>query len=185
MSEHPEDAKDWTWTIERACPDCGFAAPTVVDDDIPGLLAAFARPWPDRLAGADARARPAPGTWSPLEYAAHVRDICRLFAARTDLMLTEDEPGFADWDQESAALESEYAAQDPGVVAGELGAAAGAWASRFTGLSAEQWDRGGVRGDGVRLTVRTLARYGLHEMAHHLWDVGVPAGSARDLDSPP
>lgn len=173
MDEIPSDGKDWTWTIERACPDCGFAAPEVTDRQVPGLLAAFARPWPGRLAEADARTRPAATTWSPLEYAAHVRDVCRLFDQRTELMLGHDDPGFADWDQGAAAVEGDYLGQDPATVAAEVVTVAAAWASRCAALSPEQWERTGVRGDGVRLSVRTLSRYGLHEMAHHLWDAGV------------
>lgn len=178
MSQIPPDLKDWTWTIERACPDCHFAAPEVTDGQVVGLLAAFAAPWPGRLAAADATSRPDPTTWSPLEYAAHVRDVCRLFAHRTHLMLTQDEPGFADWDQQEAADEGDYAAQDPAEVASGLAAAAHEWAGLLAGLADAQWERSGVRGDGVRLTVRTLSRYGLHEMAHHLWDVGVALPSA-------
>ncbi|HET6968280.1 MAG TPA: DinB family protein, partial [Ornithinibacter sp.] len=31
----------------------------------------------------------------------------------------------------------------------------------------------GHRSDGSEFTVLTLGQYGLHDLAHHLWDVGV------------
>ena len=68
--------------------------------------------------------------WSPLEYGAHVRDVYRLFDERLALMLTEDEPTFADWDQDVTAREQRYAEQDPEVVADELEAAALAFVAR-------------------------------------------------------
>ena len=69
-------------------------------------------------------ARPQPAVWSPLEYGAHVRDVFRLFDQRLLLMLTEDDPRFANWDQDETAIRERYAEQDPEVVADELEAAA-------------------------------------------------------------
>lgn len=168
------DEKDWTWTLDRACPDCGFVAAAVADDDVARLLTAFTSPWPTVLVRADVRDRPDPATWSPLEYGAHVRDVCRLFTQRTDLMLEQDNPSFANWDQDATAIEDDYASQDPEEVAGEILAAGVAWASRYAALTSGQWERAGVRSNGSPFTVRTLAQYGLHDLGHHLWDVGVP-----------
>ncbi len=173
------DDKDWTWTLERECPDCGFVAAAVGDAEIAGLLTAFTDPWPDVLVRADVRDRPDPATWSPLEYGAHVRDVCRLFTQRTDLMLEEDNPPFANWDQDVTAIEDDYAGQDPHAVAGEILAAGVAWSSRYAALTPAQWERRGVRSNGSAFTVRTLAQYGLHDLRHHLWDVGVDLPTAR------
>ncbi len=167
------DTKDWTWTIERVCPQCGVDAAGVGEQDIPRLLTAYASLWPDVMAGPRARSRPDPDTWSPLEYAAHVRDVCRVFATRTDLMLGQAGPTFTNWDAEGAAVQDDYAGQEPAAVAEDLSVAAADWAGRLAGLSGGQWQRSGIRGDGKVFTVLTLARYGLHEMAHHLHDVGV------------
>ena len=71
------------------------------------------------------RVRPAPGIWSPLEYACHVRDVHRLFAERVALMLAQDEPRFDNWDQDETAVASRYAEQDPATVDAELVEAAG------------------------------------------------------------
>jgi hypothetical protein len=32
------DDKDWTWVLQRPCPDCGFEAASIRRDDIPDLV---------------------------------------------------------------------------------------------------------------------------------------------------
>lgn len=171
MSEIVPDVKDWTWTLHRACPDCGFDAGSVAQDEIAGLVTAYTRPWSDALARPEAATRPDPATWSPLEYACHVRDVCDLFAARVQLMLDEDGARFANWDQDVTAVESRYADQSPPEVAAQIRAAAARLSAVYAGLSGPQWDRRGQRSDGSEFTVLSLGRYALHDLAHHLWDV--------------
>ena len=104
-----------------------------------------------------------------LEYAAHVRDVYVLFRERTELMLAQEDPIFEDWDQDRTAREKNYAAEDPGRVAGELAAAGEAYAALLE--SVREWSRVGRRSNGSRFTVETLAQYGLHDVVHHLSDV--------------
>jgi hypothetical protein len=166
------DDKDWTWTLERECPECGFAAGDVARGDIAQLVLSFTSPWPGVLAGSAVRSRPDEATWSPLEYGAHVRDVCRVFTERVTLMREEDEPSFANWDQDRTAVEDDYAGQDPGVVANEILTAATGLSAVYESIGAEEWDRTGLRSDGSRFTVLTLGQYLLHDLRHHLWDVG-------------
>ncbi|MGE9808819.1 DinB family protein [Janibacter sp. G1551] len=168
------DDKDWTWVLERSCPDCGFDSPAVQPADVARLITDLAKPWPERLGRTDARRRPEPGTWSPLEYGAHVRDVCRVFTGRLELMLTKDDPAFPNWDQDQAALADDYGAQDPAMVGEELIVAADAWAAAAEAVSPDEWDRTGLRSNGSRFTALTLSQYGLHDLAHHLVDVGFP-----------
>ncbi|RYE75219.1 MAG: hypothetical protein EOO74_10360, partial [Myxococcales bacterium] len=86
MSIDP-DTKDWTWVIERPCPDCGFDPGTVDGPALPDLIHDNTRGWYDVLDRADVGVRPAAHIWSPLEYAAHVRDVHRLFAQRVAAMV--------------------------------------------------------------------------------------------------
>ncbi len=166
------DTKDWTWVLERPCPDCGFAASTLALEDLPGLLRDTTETWSQVLRLAAVRERPDASTWSPLEYACHVRDVHQVFAERLTLMLTEDAPAFANWDQDATALESDYAAQDPAEVDIALIEAAGTVAGLYATVTDETAGRTGIRSDGSEFTITTLARYHLHDIVHHLHDVG-------------
>lgn len=165
------DVKDWTWVITEPCAECGFDAPAVQLADVPDLTRRFAAVLADALHDPNAGARPESATWSALEYACHVRDVCQLFAYRLDLMLTQDDPQFANWDQDETALSDRYWAQRPGSVAVELRAAADAIADDFAAVQDDQWSRPGTRSNGSAFTVDTFARYFLHDLAHHAWDV--------------
>ncbi|HYN66508.1 MAG TPA: DinB family protein [Ornithinibacter sp.] len=167
------DDKDWTWTLREQCPDCGFVAADVVPADLAPLVTALTDPWPAVLARADAGRRPEASTWSPLEYACHVRDVCRLFEQRLDLMLTQDAPTFENWDQDRTAVTARYGEQDPAAVAGEITAAGASFAAAYAAVPSNGWGRTGIRSNGSEFTVLTLGQYGLHDLRHHLWDVGV------------
>ncbi|MBD8869830.1 DinB family protein [Nocardioides donggukensis] len=163
------DLKDWTWVIDARCPECGFDGAGV--DDLPGALRANAAAWPDVLSGPDAAVRPAEHVWSALEYACHVRDVHRVFDERVHRMLGEDDPVFANWDQDAAAVEADYWDQDPTTVADELVSAAETVAATYAGVG-DRWERPGRRSNGSAFTVATIGRYHLHDVVHHLHDVG-------------
>jgi hypothetical protein len=173
------DTKNWTWVLERPCPECGFESAAIAREDVVPLLRANADGWRGVLAGDDdhVRARPEPQTWSPLEYACHVRDCCRVYDERLRLMLTEDDPLYPNWDQDETAVAERYGEQDPQRVGVELGEAAEALAQRFEQVEGEAWLRPGRRSDGVQFTIESFARYFIHDPIHHLWDVD-RAGSA-------
>jgi hypothetical protein len=165
------DAKDWTWTLDRPCPECGYDAASVEPVAIPALVRDAASRWPDVLRRPDATTRPAPTTWSPLEYACHVRDVHRLFRQRLELMLAEDNPTFANWDQDETALAERYWEQDPAVVAGEVTESGEALAEAYSRVGDDEWGRTGVRSNGSTFTVDSLGRYLMHDLSHHVWDV--------------
>ena len=165
------DTKDWTWVLTQPCPECGFDPADVARGDLAELVHENTRGWYGALDGPDAAVRPSPNIWSPLEYACHVRDVHVLFAERLRLMLDQDDPQFANWDQDVTAVEDDYGAQDPAVVAGELVAAADAVAATYASVAGEQWQRPGRRSNGSVFTVDTIGRYHLHDVVHHIWDV--------------
>jgi SAM-dependent methyltransferase len=169
------DTKDWTWVLRERCPDCGFEATSVATDDLPRLLRDTVPGWEAALASEDARVRPADNVWSPLEYACHVRDVHVLFDRRLRLMLTEDDPLFANWDQDETAVADDYASQDPAAVLPALVAATEAVAATYAGIAGDQWDRPGRRSEGSVFTPASLGRYHLHDIVHHLHDVGFDA----------
>ena len=164
------DTKDWTWVLQRPCPECGFDTQGFPVEAVPAMIMANAAAWQPALKG-DARTRPEPDKWSPLEYACHVRDVFRLYDQRLELMLSQNDPLFPNWDQDETAVADRYGEQDPAEVAAALRQAAFAIAGRFENVTAGQWQRTGSRSDGARFTVETFARYFVHDPVHHLYDV--------------
>jgi hypothetical protein len=166
------DTKDWTWVLQRPCPECGYHAAAVQPSGVPELIRSNAQQWPAVLAaGEAARRRPAAGVWSPLEYGCHVRDVLRLFDQRLTLMLTRDDPLFDNWDQDVTAVQERYGEQNPVTVSAELRSAADTIADHFAGVQGAQWSRPGRRSDGSAFTVDSFARYFLHDIVHHAHDV--------------
>ena len=166
------DTKDWTWVLERPCPECGFEPAAQSFADLPARIHDTAMAWSDVLARADVGVRPEPAVWSPLEYACHVRDVHVVFAERVRLMLEVDEPAFANWDQDATAVESSYGSQDAGHVAAELIEAAGTVAGLYATVTDATRGRRGLRSNGSVFTVESLGSYHLHDVVHHLHDVG-------------
>ncbi|WP_280356264.1 DinB family protein [Nocardia otitidiscaviarum] len=184
------DTKDWTWVLERACADCGFDPAATPYEAVPGLVRESAVRFAAALERPDVRVRPDESTWSTLEYAAHVRDVCRIMTHRLGITLaaaavpgpvisgydpsvTVDAgvPMFANWDQDITAEADDYAAQSPAAVAAELGAAAESAARAYESVPADQRARVARRSNGSQFTVDTLGRYFLHDLVHHVHDV--------------
>jgi hypothetical protein len=165
----PPETADWTFVIDQGCTQCGFS-PQDVETTGDRLRAAIPR-WREALSRDDAAERPEPTVWSAVEYACHVRDTCRIFRGRLELLLGQDDPTFANWDQDATAVAEDYFHQNPAKVADELATVAEATAVAFDGVRAEQWERPGRRSNGSPFTVRTLAVYFLHDVEHHVHDV--------------
>ena len=165
------DTKNWTWVLERPCPDCGFDPSRIAFRDIPDLIRANSAQWPPALAASDPHRRPDDSTWSPLEYAAHVRDVFIKFDERLEAMLSHDNPAFENWDQDATAVAERYNDQDPAAVSHELTAGAARLADAFANVPDEALSRRGRRSDGSEFTVDSLALYFIHDPIHHLYDV--------------
>ena len=166
------DTKDWTWVLERTCPECNFDVRNFPREEIGSMIRAAAERWREVLARPGAGARPREDVWSPLEYGCQVRDVFDVYHQRLQLMLEAEDPEFPNWDQDATALEQQYAEQDPNRVVDELGAAAEALAATFDLVEDGQWHRTGTRDDGASFTVESLARYMIHDPHHHLHDAG-------------
>lgn len=165
------DTKDWTWVLDEPCEECGFNAGKFPPENVGHRLRIDVPRWQAVLAGSDAGERPNPSTWSPTEYACHVRDVFGLFTERLRLLLEDDDPQFANWDQGVTAIESDYAGQEASIVSGQLVAEGEKAAGAFDSVPADAWDRPGRRSNGSVFTAGTLAQYFLHDIVHHLHDV--------------
>ena len=172
------EKKDWSWVLERACPECRLDTRAIAREEIPARLRSNAADWQRALTTVDRpAARPHPDIWSPVEYACHVRDLLVLCDSRLDLMLTQDDPVFANWDGDAAVVRGRYGEQPADRIAAELAAAAATAAGRLQRIGAGQWQRTGRRSDGANYTVETFGRNLVHEAVHHLYDVtGIPSG---------
>lgn len=157
--------------LRERCPECGLTSAEIRVDEVGDRIRDAVPRWVAVLERPDARDRPAPDTWSPTEYACHVRDVFELFGQRVELMLAEDDPEFANWDQDITAVESNYAEQKPAVVSDELVAAGLAAADVFDSIPSSALQRTGRRSNGSRFTIETLSQYFWHDVAHHLYDV--------------
>lgn len=168
----PPETKDWTWVLGERCEECGFDTRDPGRADLSALVAEVGARWTRAMEGrADAAVRPSPLVWSPLEYACHVRDVFALASYRNGLMLAEDDPLFANWDQDATAVEEDYGSQDLDAVLPVLAANAAAYAADLAAVTDEQWQRPGRRSDGSAFTVESFARYLVHDPIHHLTDV--------------
>ncbi|MDV3221041.1 DinB family protein [Intrasporangium sp.] len=180
VSAHPSDpgpatpdTADWTWVLTRPCPDCGFDPDDVRPEGVTEILLDAKRRYAAVLARPDARTRPSAGVWSPLEYCAHVRDVCDVMRRRLEQILDGggEQVRFADWDQDATAAEKAYWQSDPAQLRVELEAAFDAAAAAFDRPTRAQLSWPGLRSNGSRFTVESLGRYFVHDVVHHLWDV--------------
>ncbi len=176
------DTKDWTWVLERPCPECGYDASTVGVADLPHRIRANAVVWLALMGDPEVAVRPAPGVWSPLEYACHVHDVHQVFHERLTAMMTEHEPEFQNWDQDATALERRYDQQVPAIVGPTLVASAYAVGDVYASVPDDDWGRKGVRSDGSVFNIASLGRYHLHDIEHHLHDVA-PLAERVTIDS--
>jgi hypothetical protein len=168
------DTKDWTWVLQRPCPECGFEAAAVDRSEVAPLVREIGSAWQEVLrSGAALDRRPTDEVWSPLEYACHVRDVFRIYHERLLLMVEQDDPTFPNWDQDVTAIEDDYRSQEPDRVSDEIAEAGERLAAGFEGLADQQWTRTGARSDGAEFDIESFARYFVHDPVHHLYDVGV------------
>ncbi len=166
------DDKDWTWVLTKACGECGFDPARVARADLGPRITRAASAWAEVLRRASVTQRPSPTVWSPLEYGCHVRDVFSVIEGRLEAMLTSDDAHFANWDQDATALADDYAHHEPLAVAEALVEGAQRLAHRYRAVTSPEWDRTGTRSDGAVFTVASLGAYLLHDVEHHLVDVG-------------
>jgi len=157
------------------CGECGFeydlaaavsAGPAIVVGVLPisELLGA---------SDPDLRRRPAPDTWSPLEYGCHLRDVLLVQRERVLAARRVDTPSFEPMGRDERVDHDGYNDQDPGAVARQLTDAAAMLANVMTRLGDAEWDRRVVYHypSTHERSLRWVAAHTLHEVRHHLVDV--------------
>jgi hypothetical protein len=163
--------------VETSCGECGFewtAGRAATIETLRSFRSRF-----EALAGAAADthrrealwARPEPGVWSPLEYAAHTRDAIGWYAERIERVTREHRPRLRAFDWDAACEDRRYADEEPTAVVRALIGASEALADRLAALDDEAWGRVGIGSDGGQRAVLELARRAVHEGVHHLHDI--------------
>jgi hypothetical protein len=103
----------------EVCAECGFEyrlneATTAGAAIVGGVLELASLVGDDR---SDVRSRPEPGTWSPLEYACHVRDVLIVQRQRVLMGRREARPSFDPTGRDERVDHDGYSEQDPADVA--------------------------------------------------------------------
>lgn len=167
------EGRDWTRSQFEACPECGFDASLVADDELARALTDETARWGAFLAVApvvDLRRWTEPGVWSGLEYACHVRDVIGVFHERVRRTATEPGRRLGWWDHEAAVVAEAYNRQEPVLVAEAMAANARQLGQTLDGLDRCALDLTAERRPGEHFTIRGMARFVLHELAHHRHD---------------
>jgi hypothetical protein len=173
MTIIPDD-KDWTWILERPCPECHFSTASLELTSMAEVVLELATAWQRVVLGPEVRKRPSASTWSPLEYSCHVRDVFSLYATRLRAMIANSGVAYPNWDQDAAAIALDYEHADPVTVARELDENGRDLAHAFATVDGDLWGNLGTRSDGKTFTIATFAQYFAHDPIHHLYDVGSP-----------
>jgi hypothetical protein len=157
------------------CEECGFTYELSEAAEAGPAVVAHAAELGDVLGspGADPRTRRKPDTWSPLEYACHVRDVLLVQRERVLAARRVDRPSFDPMGRDERVEHDGYAEQDPTDVARQLADAAALFAHVLARLGPDDWDRQVVYNYPRRTDrpLRWVAVHTVHEMRHHLLDV--------------
>lgn len=170
---------DWTRIQAEPCPQCGYEPAAMDPASLGDVAVETAGRWREFLVSADEgylRHIPEPGVNSPLQYAAHVRDILRVYGDRMTLGLEQDRPTVPIFNPAQEVWE-EYNRSDPAELADDIDARAQAFAATVGDLAAgdpSRWSREVVNDRGpygvYTFTIVGLARNVVHEAHHHLLD---------------
>jgi hypothetical protein len=160
-------------TVHETCEQCHFDGGTFDDGALLVAIRELGPRWRAALAanGDRLRTRPAPDVWSPLEYAAHTRDVTALHVfgveqalTGTEPVLPAVEPGLAD------AAAEHYGAEEPEAVTAAIEREANRLAALAEAAGPDAWMHGITLGTN-RSNVRQLLEHALHDSVHHLDDI--------------
>jgi hypothetical protein len=157
------------------CPDCGLDVEQLDATgaaDIIGRFGVRCRAVFEGVDDGDARvrARPDAVTWSPLEYAAHVRDVIRYHGWLSNRALTEERPEVPVPNPDAVASSERYNEAALDDVLDAIEHQSTRFATLARGLSDSDLRRIAIRA-GDEVTVLHMVRNVAHEGHHHARDV--------------
>lgn len=168
------------------CAECGFTYDLTAAESAGAAIVAGTAEFAAALRAASegVAVRPAPDTWSPLEYGCHLRDVLLTQRERVLLARRADVPSCTPMGRDERVEHDDYAGQQPDAVARQLEDAAGMFAHTLGRLDGADWERR-LRYNYPEATERSLrwvAVHTLHEVRHHLRDIGVPPAPPRPAE---
>jgi hypothetical protein len=160
------------------CAECGFDATLLTTADATTALRSLGRRWRGAFnehLGSDVpddvlRRRPDPLTWSPLEYAAHTRDVLALLGHGLELILDGSRPVFPAIEPDPPGTDHGYNALDPERVLDSLERNATAMADRAARALPANFSRTATLG-GEQVDAAWVLKHAVHDATHHLKDV--------------
>lgn len=157
------------------CQECGFAygdwSPTTVYSGLLGVPPGFRAALGDR-SDPWARTRPAPDTWSPVEYVAHVRDVVLVQRERVIAAVVDDRPDVSPMHRDERVELCDYASLGLAAALDQLEWSVGLFVQVLAHLPPGGWERS-LRYNWPEPAIRSvhwLAVHVLHECRHHLRD---------------
>ena len=112
--------------------------------------------------------RTAPGKWSLKELLCHISRVQRIFDARLDTLLSEDNPEIPSYAAEGDLLFEEMADHPAAGSLAEFLAERGLLIGRLEKLSLEEWHRPGRHPEYANYDVHLQMDYMSHHEAHHV-----------------
>jgi DinB superfamily len=161
--------------VTAPCPGCGFAydlrRAATAGDDIRARVVEIVAILRDN--NVDVTARPRPDTWSPLEYACHLRDVLLVQRERVLAARRVDGVACASMGREERVEHDGYNEQNSDDVARQLADAATLFSNVLARLADDDWDRTVVYNypETHERSLRWVAVHTAHELQHHLLDV--------------
>ncbi len=174
-SQHVQATPAFSVAEVDRCDECGFeydlaeapaAGPAIVQG-----VGEFVVMLSDRAV--DLRTRRQPQTWSPLEYACHLRDVLLVQRERVLAARRFDRPSFDPMGRDERVEHDGYADQDADDVVRQFIDAAHLFANVLSRLGANDWERTVMYNYPTRLerSLRWVAVHTVHEVRHHLVDI--------------
>ncbi|MFI6042249.1 DinB family protein [Nocardia sp. NPDC051321] len=155
--------------------ECGFVYDLTRATDVAPLAREHAVEYADLLLtdSPKLRQRPKPDTWSPLEYACHMRDVLLMQRERVLAARRSTTPETTPMGRDERVEHDGYADQRPSDVGRQLRDAAQLFANVLERLPAADWERTLIFSypEPQERSLRWLAVHTLHELRHHLLDM--------------
>ena len=161
----------------EVCDECGFDGALVDMDAAAAMLSSLGDRWTSAFSYSDEllRARPAPETWCPVEYAQHtafaigaIEWAAREFANGRSPDWTQEPKGLAGQFEHDAHECEQF---EIAATLEALGSAAISMAAFATTLTPEDQARTATYVEGLVINTAAVVRHALHDAEHHLLDI--------------